>query len=213
MPDEVVEVLLVHDRTVVRAGLRALIESEPGLAVVGEAGTLGDAGQLAVSPDVIVAEIELPDAKGADVVQGLHDCFPESPVLVLTLAGHPSKVRALLAAGAAGYVLLTADPDELFNGIVAVAGGEAYLQPALGVELARWLQPPASALALTPREEEVLELLAAGHTNVEIAQALRVGVRTIETHRGRIYQKLGARTRAELVQRARELGLSSTDEH
>ncbi len=204
--------LLVDDRPVVRAGLRALIENQTGLAVIGQAATLEDAGELAVSPHVIITEVDLPDAKGADVVSGLHERFPESPVLVLTLVGHPTKVRSLLAAGAAGYVLLTADPDELFSGIRAVAGGEAYLQPSLGVELARWLQPPASTLALTPREGEVLELLARGHTNLEISRALRVGVRTIETHRGRIYQKLGARTRAELVQRAREFGLPSTDD-
>jgi two-component system response regulator NreC len=201
--------MLVDNRTVVREGLCALIGREPDLVVVAQAGSVGEALTMDFTPDVIVADIELPDAQPGEVIDRLRGYFSQSSILVLTLVGHPAKVQAILAAGAAGYVLKTAEITELITGIRAVANGQMYLQPSLGVELARWHRPRDTTLGLSPKEEQVLRLLALGHTNVEIAQLCAMSRRTVEAHRARIHQKLGRRTRAELVQYAREVGLDT----
>lgn len=202
-----VDVMLVDARDVVREGLRTLIDQQPDLVVVAEAEAVHDAGRLDDTPDVIVTDIDLPDAKHRDVISGLRGFFQQSPILVFTAIDHPATVQSVLDAGAEGYLLETAAPDDLLTGIRAVARGETYLQPALGVELARWHRPLDTIRALSPREMEVLRLLALGHTNAEVAHLSGVSLRTIETHRARIQRKLGRRTRAELVQYAREVGL------
>ena len=129
----------------------------------------------------------------------------------MTLVDHPLKVRQVLEAGADGYMLKTVPTSEFFFGIRAVARGETYLQPSLGVELARWHRAPLETTVyvdqLTPKELEVLRLLALGHTNSEIAQMRGVSLRTVEAQRACILQKLGRRTRAELVQYAHDLGI------
>jgi len=192
---------------VVREGLRTLIDQQPDLVVVSQVAAVRDAGRLEETPDVIVTDIDLPDAKHRDVVTGLRRFFERSPILVFTAIGQPATVQAVLDAGAEGYMLETATPSDLLTGIRAVARGETYVQPELGVELARWHQPRGSTPALSPREIDVLRLLALGHTNAEIASLSGVSLRTVETHRARIQRKLGRRTRADLVQYARELGL------
>lgn len=206
-----VGVMLVDNGNVVREGLCALIEQQPDLVVVAQAASVGDAVSLGVAPDVIVTDIDLPDAKCVDVISWLRKCFPETSILVLTRIDHPAKVQSVLSAGADGYLLKTAAATDLLTGIRALAGGETFLQPALGVELARWRQPRDTPLGLTPKEEHVLELVALGHTNAAIARLCAVSLRTVEAHRGRIQQKLGRRTRAELVQYAREVGLVELD--
>ena len=204
-----VDVMLVDHRTMVREGLCALIDQQPDLAVVAQVSGLAAAGGLDITPDVIVTDIELPE--DGDVISGLRKLFPTSSILVLTLVAQPAKVQSALAAGADGYLLTTAATTDLLTGIRALADGETFLQPSLGVALARWQRPRDTTLALSPKEEQVLRLLALGHTNAEVARLSGVSLRTVETHRTRIHQKTGCRTRAELVQYARAAGLDVPD--
>ena len=205
--NQAVDVMLVDCRPVVREGLCAVIDKQPDLVVIAQAASVRDAGSLDVQPHVIVTDIDLPDAKHGDVISALLGYFAQSSILVFTPIGRPTEVQAVLAAGAAGYVLETATTSDLLTGIRAVAEGRTYLQPSLGVELARWHRPRETTLGLSPREEQVVQLLALGHTNVEVARLCNVSLRTIESHRAHIHRKLGRRTRAELVQFARETGL------
>ena len=202
-----VDVMLVDGRDVVREGLRTLIDQQPDLVVVSQVAAVHDAGRLEDTPDVIVTDIDLPDAKHRDVITGLREFFQQSPILVFTAIDHPATVQSVLDAGAEGYLLETATPSDLLTGIRAVARGETYLQPELGVELARWHRPRELTPALSPKEVDVLRLLALGHTNAEIAHLSGVSLRTVETHRARLQRKLGRRTRADLVRYARDVGL------
>lgn len=202
-----VDVMLVDRRAVVREGLRVVIEQEPDLVVVGHAATVGDAGSLDVEPHVIVTDIDLADAKYGDVIIALRRLFQTSAILVFTPFGDPTEIQSALAAGANGYLLETAPLTDLLAGIRAVANGETYLQPALGVELARWHRPRDGTDGLLPAEEQILRFLALGHTNTEVARLSRVSLRTAETHRADIQRKLGRRTRAQLVEYARQVGL------
>lgn len=208
---DAIRVLLVDNRNVIREGLGALVDQQPGFSVVAQAGSIDRAKTVEVTPDVIVTEIDLPETRHVEVVGALRGKFPQSALLVLTLVRQPAAVQSSLAAGADGYLLKTATSSDLFNGIRALAAGKTYLQPSLGVELARWHRSRDSGNRLSSKEEEVLRTLALGHTNAEVAEQLGVSVRTIETHRSRIHQKLGRRTRAELVEHARNLGLLDLD--
>ena len=205
--DPSIHVMLVDNRAVVREGLSSVIDQQSDLVVVAQAATVREAGSLDVVPHVIVTDIDLPDAKNSDVISALRAYFAHSSILVFTPIGHPTEVQSVLAAGAAGYLLETAATSDLLMGIRAVADGRAYLQPSLGVELARWHRPRGTTLGLSPREEQVLQFIALGHTNVEVARLCNVSLRTIESHRAHIHRKLGRRTRAELVQFARDSGL------
>jgi DNA-binding NarL/FixJ family response regulator len=199
--------MLVDHGTLVRAALAALIEQQPDLVVVAQASTIGDAGTFHGTPDVIVTDIDMPDARHRDVISGLREAFPQSPILVLTFVGHPAKVQSVLAAGANGYLLKTAATPDLLSAIRALAAGEIYVQPSLDREVERWRRSRDTTLELTPKEEQVLRLLAVGHTNDEVAALLGVSRRTVETHRGRINEKLGLRTRAEVFRYAWDVGL------
>jgi two-component system response regulator NreC len=202
-----VDVVLVDSRAVMRQGLRAVIEQESDLVVVAQAATVRDARSLDVTPDVVVTDVALPDAKYGDVIIGLRGFFPQSSILVFTPVGDPAEVKAVLAAGADGYLLESAEPTELLSGIRAVADGKSYLQPALGVQLALSQRPAETTLALSPREQHVLLLLVLGHTNVDVARLCNISLRTAEAHRAHIQRKLDRHTRAELVEYARETGL------
>jgi two-component system response regulator NreC len=210
--EDPVKVLLVDNRVLVREGICALIAGQPDFAVVAQVASVASAKGLDITPDLIVTEIDLPDAQQVDVISALRASFPQSAILVLTLVDHPAKVQSVLAAGADGYLLKTAATYDLLTGIRALAAGNTYLQPSLGVELARWHRF-RDASGLSPTEERVLRLLALGHTNAQVAHLCEVSLRTVETHRARIHQKLGRRTRAELVQYAREVGLVALDGH
>jgi two-component system response regulator NreC len=206
-----VDVMLVDNRTVTREGISALIERQPDFFVVGQAATISDAGSLGVRPRVIVTEVDLPDAKHGAVISGLREHFREASILVLTFVGHPAKVQTVLDAGANGYLLKTAGTIDFFAGIRAVAAGHFYLQPSLGVELARWHRPRDSTTELSPMEEKVLKRIALGHTNFEIARICHMSLRTVESHRAHIQRKLDRYTRAELVEYVREVGLIDFD--
>ena len=210
--DRKIRVLLVDEQTVVRRGLCALIDQEADLVVVGDAATLGEAAALPVQPDVIVTDLFFPDGRGGEVITHLRARFGAARTVVLSIIGEPAGVQKILAAGAHGYLVKTAPASELLVGIRAVAAGATYLQPSLGVALARWhdRSPGPDGRVpgrLSPKEEDVVRLVALGHTNAEMAMLLCVSVRTIETHRARALKKLGQPTRAELVRYVQEAGI------
>lgn len=206
-PEGPVDVLLVDTRAIVRVGLRSVIDQQPDLAVVAEAASVNDAGSLGVSPHVIVTDIDLPDARHAEVISGLRGHFRQSSILVFTPIRHPVEVQSVLDAGANGYLLETSPTADVLAGIRAVARGESFLQSSLGADLARLHAPRDPSLTLTTEEEQILRLLALGHTNTEVARLSNMSLRTAESHRAQIQRKLGRRTRAELVEYARETGL------
>jgi len=208
----VTRVLLVDDHAVVRAGLRRVLEAEPDIEVVGEAGTARDAvlEARATKPDVILLDIVLPGESGVDVLPALLKEAPGAKVLMLSMQDDPRYVREAFAAGASGYVLKEAADSEVVGAAREVAAGGRYLHPALGARLISAEEEARAAMEADPlsdREREVLRLLALGHTNQEIATMLYISVRTTETHRAHIMQKLRLKTRAELVRYALAHGL------
>jgi two-component system, NarL family, response regulator NreC len=214
----VIRVLIVDDHAVVRSGLRMLIDAEDDLEVAGEAGSVRDAvfeGRTA-SPDVILTDVTMPGESGIEGVPKLLKEHPDVKILVLSMQDDPRYVREAFAAGASGYVLKEAAGAELVAAIREVARGGRYVHPELG---ARLIAAEAEAQRreeenpLSEREREVLALLALGHSNREIAKRLYISVRTAETHRAHVMQKLRVANRAELVQYALRNGLlDSTDE-
>jgi len=211
-----VRVLIVDDHAVVRSGLRLLLAAEEGIEPVGEAGTAREGlfQARALKPDVILLDVVMPDQTGIEVLPQLVHENPQAKILVLSMQDDPHYVREAFAAGASGYVLKEAADAEVVEAIREVARGGRYVHPELGArlvaaevdELRREADDP-----LSEREREVLRLLALGHTNQEIAKMLYISVRTAETHRAHIMQKLGLQTRAELVRHAIERGLLAPD--
>ena len=205
-------VLLVDDHAVVRAGLRRVLEAEPDIEVVGEAGTARDAvlEARATKPDVILLDVVMPGESGVDILPTLLKEAPGAKVLRLSMQDDPRYVREAFAAGASGYVLKEAADSEVVGAAREVAAGGRYLHPALGARLISAEEEARAAMEADPlsdREREVLRLLALGHTNQEIATMLYISVRTAETHRAHIMQKLRLKTRAELVRYALAHGL------
>jgi two-component system, NarL family, response regulator NreC len=212
----VIKIVLVDDHAVVRSGLRLLLEAQEDIEVVGEAGTAKDAifRARALKPDVILLDVVLPGESGIEVLPELLKESPESKVLFLSMQDDPSYVREAFAAGASGYVLKEAADEEVVSAVREIAGGGRYVHPALGARMvAAEAEERAAAQAdpLSDREREVLRLLALGHTNQEIAERLYISVRTAESHRAHIMQKLRLATRAELVRYALAHGLLADD--
>ncbi len=210
-------VALVENHTMVREGLRVLIDGEDDMRVVDESDTLHNALDFRVAPRVIITSLELPDAHGDAIITTLRQRYPDASVFVLCVVDRPAFVQQMLAAGANGYLLKTAPAHELFDGIRAVAAGGTFLQASLGVNLSRWRDGTGGEglgeAVLSPREVRVLGLVALGHTNAEVATLLGVSLRTVETHRARLLMKLGRPSRAELVRYAHELGLIGPGPH
>jgi DNA-binding NarL/FixJ family response regulator len=207
-----IRVLIVDDHAVVRAGLRLLLDAEDDIETVGEAGDAREAifETRSTKPDVVLMDVVLGDKSGIDVTPELIHEQPQARVLVLSMQDDPRYVREAFAAGAHGYVLKEAADTELVTAVREVAGGGSYVHPALGARMAAADAAAADAAEhdpLSDREREVLRLLALGHTNQEIAQMLFISVRTAETHRAHIMQKLRLETRAELVRYALAQGL------
>jgi two-component system, NarL family, response regulator NreC len=208
----VIRAVVVDDHAVVRSGIRLLLDRENDIEVVGEAGNAKDAifRARALKPDVILLDVVMPGQSGIEVLPTLLKESPKTKVLVLSMQDDPSYVREAFAAGAAGYVLKEAADEEVVGAVREIANGGNYVHPTLG---ARMVAADAAARAaadadpLSGREREVLRLLALGHTNQEIAKMLYISVRTAETHRAHIMQKLGLSTRAELVRHALSAGL------
>ena len=207
-----IRVVVVDDHAVVRSGIKLLLDSHDDIEVVGEAGNAQDAvfRVRELTPDVILLDLVMPGEGGIEVLPKLLKEAPEAKVLVLSMQDEPSYVREAFAAGASGYVLKEAADEEVVNAVREIAGGGSYVHPTLG---ARMVTADAAARAaaeadpLSDREREILRLLALGHTNQEIAKLLYISVRTAETHRAHIMQKLRLGTRAELVRHALANGL------
>jgi DNA-binding NarL/FixJ family response regulator len=200
-------VLICDDHALVRSGLKRLLEAEPGIVVVGEAADAEQAvaAVAAAQPDVLLLDVVMPGRSGIEAIPDLLAASPQTRVLVLSMQDDPSYVRRAFSAGAQGYLLKEAADAELVQAIREVAGGHRYVHPSLGARLAAAeaeAQERAEADPLTGRAHEVLRLLALGHTNQEISKLLFISVRTAETHRARIMQKLRLSSRAELVRYA-----------
>jgi two-component system, NarL family, response regulator NreC len=212
----VIKVVLVDDHAVVRSGLRLLLDAEDDMEVVGEAGNAKDAvfRARALKPDVILLDVVMPGESGIEALPKLLKESPATNVLVLSMQDDPSYVREAFAAGASGYVLKEAVDEEVVSAVREIASGGRYVHPALGARMiAAEAEERAAAEAdpLSDREREILRLLALGHTNQEIARQLYISVRTAESHRAHIMQKLRLSTRAELVRYALSHGLLADD--
>jgi two-component system response regulator NreC len=211
-----IRVLIVDDHPVVRSGLRHVLECEVDLEVVGEAANTRHAilEARATQPDVILMDVVMPGASGIQAIPEVLEAAPAAHVLMLSMQDDPRYVREAFAAGAAGYILKEAVDTDVVAAVKEVAAGGSYVHPTLG---ARMVAADACARAdaqknpLSHRELEILHLLALGHTNHEIAELLFLSVRTAETHRSHILQKLHLQTRAELVRHALKLGLLDED--
>jgi two-component system response regulator NreC len=212
----VISVVLVDDHAVVRSGIRLLLERQEDIEVIGEAGNAKDAlfRARALQPDVILLDVVMPGESGIEVLPRLLEESPETKVLVLSMQDDPSYVREAFAAGAQGYVLKEAADEEVVSAVREIAKGGRYVHPTLGARMvAAEAEERAAAEAdpLSEREREVLRLLALGHTNQEIAGKLYISVRTAESHRAHVMQKLRLATRAELVRYALSRGLLTDD--
>lgn len=203
-----IRLLLADDHAILRAGLRMLINAQPDMQVVGEAADGEEAVRraLATRPDVAVVDLTMPGLSGVETLQRLRRELPRARLLVLTMHDDPGYARMAQAAGASGHVIKDSESGELLSAIRAVHRGRSFVQIGAGGGTAVADAPPTVPV-LSPREREVLRLLARGHTNREVAALLTLSVKTIETHRSRLGDKLGAHTRAELVQIAGQLGL------
>ena len=209
---DAIRVLIVDDHAVVRSGIRLLLEREQDIEPVGEAGTGREAVFQAreLNPDVILMDVVMPDGTGLDVLPQLTHEHPDAKVLLLSMQDDPRYVREAFAAGASGYVLKEAADAEVVAAVREVAKGGRYVNPELGARLVAAeadAERRAEEDPLSDREREVLRLLALGHTNQEIAKLLYISIRTAETHRAHIMQKLRLSSRAELVRYALAQGL------
>lgn len=205
-------ILLAEDHVLVRQGMKALIEAQPGLQVVAEAGdgevALREA--RALQPDVVVMDISMPNLNGAEATQRLKQAAPETRVLALTAHEDPGYVRRLLQAGACGYVLKRAAAHDLIRAIRTVAAGGIYLDPSVAGKVVdgfvgRTVDAARSA-ELSEREAEVLRLIAEGYSNKEIAARLDISVKTVETYKARSMEKLGLHSRVDIVRYALQQG-------
>lgn len=211
-----VKVVLVDDHKIIRDGLRAILEKQPAIHVVGEAADGHEAIAVAQTacPHVIVMDVSMRGLNGIDATRRIAETLPEIKVIGLSMNSDRRYVLAMLAAGAAGYLLKDAAADELIRAIQAVVAGQTYLSPAItgvvidsAVRAVHPVETPSSALS--SREREVLQLLAEGGTSKEIGKQLHIAVTTVETHRRQIMDKLGIRTIAELTKYAIREGLTT----
>jgi len=209
-----IRILLADDHTLVRAGIRSLVQALSGIQVVAEAGDGREALSLieAHQPDVAVLDIAMPGLNGLEVAAQVADNFPYVRVIILSMHATEEYVLRALRAGAAGYLLKDADTTELELAIKAVTRGETYLSPAVSKHVTEYVrrvgQEAHSALErLTPRQREVLQLVAEGHTTQEIACLMNISVKTVETHRTQLMERLDIHDIAGLVRYAVREGL------
>jgi two-component system response regulator NreC len=205
-----ITIVLADDHQVVRAGLRLLLEAEPGFHVVAEAGDVPTTERRvsAYRPRVLVLDLNMPGESSLPAIPRLRATSPETNIVVLTMQSDPAFAREALRAGATGYVLKEAADSELVQAVRMAAAGRTYLNPELGARLAAEpATPDGPPDDLSARELEVLRLIALGHTNSEIASRLYLSVRTVESHRSHIQQKTRRTSRADLVAYARDHNL------
>jgi len=208
MTGEALSIVVADDHGVVRAGVRMLLEAVPGWNVVAECADADAAARTVHErhPDVLVLDLLMPGRSSMDVLSELHRTEPGTHVVMLTMSEDPSIARAAIESGCDAYVLKDSSDTDLVEAIRRAVAGASYLDPTIGALVAS-SRPAAAAGKLTERELDVLGLIAVGNTNVEIARALAISVRTVETHRARIQRKTGSKTRAELVAYAARAGL------
>jgi DNA-binding NarL/FixJ family response regulator len=211
-------IVLVEDHQIVLEGLRALLETEPGLTIVGQTDNGSEAAQLAerLRPDVMIVDLMLPGLNGLEVTRLVSQRSPQSRVIILSMYDHESFVVEALKSGAAGYVLKRDGVAHLVQAVHEVRAGRRYLSPSLSEraleayilyveQVKNSSQKPVETL--TPREREVLHLAAQGYTNAEIAAHLVISPRTVEVHRANMMRKLGLRTQADLIRFAIQQGV------
>ena len=210
-----IRIVLADDHRVVRTGLGLLLEAEEAIDVVAEAGDVDSAlrAVLGHKPDVLVLDLNMPGTQTSlEALSKIRERSAQTATGVLTMKEDPEYARSALRAGALGYVLKEAADTELVEAVRRAAEGRTYLNPSLGARLAAMPEQPAGPPDdLSGRELEVLRLIALGHTNAEIGEQLFLSVRTVETHRAHVQQKLGRTTRAELVRYALDHGLLNED--
>lgn len=206
-----ISIVLADDHVVVRSALRMLLEAEPGFEVVAEAGDADTAIRYVRGhkPTILILDLTMPGRSSLEAIPDIQEASPETEIVILTMQNEPAFARKALQAGVRGYVLKEAADAELVQAVHSAAAGDTYLQPALG---ARMVAEPDSGRGddLSERECEVLRLIALGHTNAEIAEQLHLSIRTVESHRAHIQQKLRFSSRAELVRYALERGMVDT---
>jgi two-component system response regulator NreC len=211
-----IRVLIVDDHAIVRAGLRLLISGQPDMTVVGEAGSTQEGIEAAerLSPDVALFDLSLPGEGGIEAIRWLRRTRPRVRTVALTMHDDAAYLRSVLSAGGSGYVVKRAADTELLAAIRAVYDGRSFISPLLDDGEPRESSPVAGTSGstetlerLSARERQVLVLLAHGHTHAEMAEQLGISIKTVETHRARLSEKLGLKSRADLVRFALDAGL------
>lgn len=213
MADQI-RVLIADDHTIVRSGVRLLLEAEPDLEVVGEAIEGNEALAMVDSlrPDVVLMDITMPGIDGIEATRQIKSQWPETKVLVLTMHRSDEYFFEMIKAGASGYLLKGAETSELTHALRIVAKGEVYIYPSMANKLVKGYlssleSKENSESILSPREEEILQLLADGYSNKEIAEKLVISSSTVHTHRSNLMRKLNFNSRHDLIQYARKQGI------
>jgi two-component system, NarL family, response regulator NreC len=198
-----IRVVIADDHSVVRRGLRQVLEADGGFEIVAEAATLDEARRFVLGhhPDVLVLDLHMPEGSSLDRIPAMRAECPDTQIVILTMQNEPAYARQALGAGVLGYVLKEAADDELVEAVSRAAVGDTYLNPRLGARVAAE-PPPGFPDGLSAREVDVLRMVALGHTNTEIAESLYLSVRTVETHRAHLQQKLRLSSRSDLVRYA-----------
>jgi two-component system response regulator NreC len=198
-----IKIVIADDHAIVRRGLRQLLAGKEGFEVVAEAEDVESARRYLRGhhPDVLVLDLNMPGEPSLEAIPKLREEFPDTQIVVLTMQDEPAYARRAFSAGVLGYVLKESADAELIEAIRAAVAGEQYLNPRLGAKVASE-PPPGAPDGLSERELEILRLIVLGHTNTQVAEELFLSVRTVETHRAHIQQKLGLNDRAELVRYA-----------
>ena len=211
MSDRVINILLADDHTIVRQGLKLILSAHSDLHVVGEAANGKEAVELAakLKPDIVLLDVAMPELNGMEATRKMVEANPRLRVLILSMHKEAVYVRETLRAGARGYILKDAIDTELLNAVRSVARGDGYISPAVsGALLSDYRKDVTDPVdLLSPREREVLQLIAEGKTNKEIATKLNLSVYTVDSHRGKIMEKLNLHSTGELVRFAMKRGL------
>jgi DNA-binding NarL/FixJ family response regulator len=211
-------VVLVDDHSLVRSGIRSLLEKTAEIEVVGEASSSSDALKLIaeIQPDVVLMDIALPGQNGLETMTRVTKQFPQVRVIMLSMHANEEYVWQAIQNGASGYLMKDANSAELVAAITAVARGESYLSPTVSKHVTEYIrragQEQSSVGRLTPRQREILQLIAQGNTTQQIAQKLTLSVKTVETHRAQLMERLGIRDIAGLVRYAIRSGLVTSNE-
>jgi two-component system response regulator NreC len=202
-------IVIADDHAVMRSGLRMLLEAEDDLEVLAEAGDVEETIRKlkGFKPDILLLDLHMPGGPSLKAMPEMHEASPGTGVVVLTMQNSPAFVREALRSGALGYVTKEAADTEVVEAVRLAAAGQSYLQPGLGARLATEPEDEGQPDGLSDREAEVLGLIALGHTNAEIAAQLYLSVRTVESHRSHVQQKLRLTTRSQLVHYALQHGL------